>query len=140
MMTAMLKAKSVTQQTGQEFVVFTADQQLYRVAVHIMWENPSLFTNFYLRLGGMHLLMSYVGCVGSLMPGSGIVEIPNTIFGGVSKMLTGKKFPNNVRALRMLVEGLLCPVFEENPDLLTMEDLLHVLDDLSKHWSCTSLD
>ena len=41
MMAAMLKAKSVTHKTGQEFVVFTADQQLYRVAVHIMWENQA---------------------------------------------------------------------------------------------------
>jgi len=133
MMAAMLKAKAVTQHIGQEFVVFTADQQLYRVAVHIMWENQGLFNNFYLRLGGMHLLMSYVGCVGSLMAGSGIVEVLNTTFAGVSKMLTGKKFPNNVRALRMLVEELLRPVFEENPDLSTMEDLLRVLDDLSEN-------
>ena len=46
---------------------------------------------------------------------------------------TGKKFPHNVWALRMLVEGLLCSVFEENPDLHTMEDLLHILDDLSSN-------
>ena len=80
MMAAMLKAKSVTHKTGQEFVDFTADQQLYRVAVHIMWENHALFSNLYLCLGGMHLLMSYVGCVGSLMAGSGIVEILNAPF------------------------------------------------------------
>ena len=98
-----------------------------------MWENQGLFTNFYLFLGGMHLLMSYVGCVGSLMAGSGIVEVLNTTFAGASKMLTGKKFPNNVRALRMLVEVLLHPVFEENLNLQTMEDLLHVLDDLSNN-------
>ena len=61
MMAAMLRAKSVTENTGQKFVVITADQQLYRVAVHIMWENQTLFGNVYLRLGGMHLLMSYIG-------------------------------------------------------------------------------
>ena len=33
----------------------------------------------------------------------------------------------------MLVEGLLCSVFEENLDLNTMEDLLHILDDLSSN-------
>lgn len=31
---AMLKAKTVTQKTGQSFVVFTADHQLYKVDVH----------------------------------------------------------------------------------------------------------
>ena len=133
MMAAMLRAKSVTENTGQEFVVITADQQLYRVAVHIMWENQTLFSNVYLRLGGMHLLMSYIGCVGSLMTGSGLVEVLNVTFAGASKMLAGRKFPNNVRALRMLVEGLLCPVFKGNPGLQTMDDLLHALDDLSSN-------
>ena len=33
----------------------------------------------------------------------------------------------------MLVEGLLCPVSEENTDLNTTEDLLHILDDLSSN-------
>ena len=103
-MSDMLKARAVTETTGQEYVVFTADQQLYRVAVHVMWENQVLFGNIYLRLGGMHLLMSYVGCIGSLMAGSGIVEVLSEAFGGVLKMLTGKKYPYNVRALRMLIE------------------------------------
>ena len=103
-MSAMLKARAVTETTGQEYVVFTADQQLYRVSVHVMWENQVIFGNIYLRLGGMHLLMSYVGCIGSLMAGSGIVEVLSEAFGGVLKMLTGKKYPDNVRALRMLVE------------------------------------
>ena len=83
MMAAMLRAKSVTENTGQKFVVITADQQLYRVAVHIMWENQTLFGNVYLRLGGMHLLMSYIGCVGSLMTGSGLLEVLNVTFAGV---------------------------------------------------------
>ena len=71
----MLKARAVNETTGQQYVVFTTDQQLYMVAAHVMWENQVLFGNIYLRLGGMHLLMSYVGCIGSLMAGSGIVEV-----------------------------------------------------------------
>ena len=37
----------------------------------------------------------------------GIVEILSVAFGGVQKMLSDKKFPQNVRALMMLVEELL---------------------------------
>ena len=33
-MAAMLRAKTVTEKTGQSFVVFTADHQLYKVDVH----------------------------------------------------------------------------------------------------------
>ena len=75
-MSDMLKARAVTETTGQEYVVFTADQQLCRVAVQVMWENQVLFGNIYLRLGGMHLLMSYVGCIGSLMAGRGVRWCP----------------------------------------------------------------
>ena len=35
MLTAMIEAERLTQQVGQEIVVFTSDQQLYRVAVNI---------------------------------------------------------------------------------------------------------
>lgn len=79
-MAALVKAQAVTETTGQEYVVFTADQQLYRVAVHVMWENQARFNNVYIRLGGMHLLMSYVGCIGSLMAGSGIVEVLSEVY------------------------------------------------------------
>ena len=107
MMSAMVKAQQVFLEIGQEYVVFTADQQLYRVGLHVKWENQAQLDNIHLRLGGMHLLMSYIGCVGTLMAGSGIADTLGATFGGVNKMLTGKKYPQNVRALRMLVEELL---------------------------------
>jgi hypothetical protein len=54
-MSATLKARAVTEATGQAYVIFTADQQLYRIAAHVMWHNPTLFGNIlYLRLVGMH--------------------------------------------------------------------------------------
>ena len=62
---------------------------------------------FIPRLGGMHLLMSFVGSVGTLMAGSGLEEVLKSAFGGVSRMLTGKTFPQNIRALRMVVEEIL---------------------------------
>ena len=66
----------------------------------------------YLRLGGTYLLMSYSGCIGTLMADTGIVEILSVTFGGgVLKMLSGKRYPQNVRALRMVVEEILVSVF-----------------------------
>ena len=38
-MSSLLKAQAVIGATGQEYVMFTADQQLYRVVVHVMWQN-----------------------------------------------------------------------------------------------------
>ena len=61
--TLLVKAKQITEAAGLRFTIITLDQQLYRVAVHIMWDNKASFENMYLQLGGMHLLMSYCVCI-----------------------------------------------------------------------------
>ena len=61
MMTALVQAERLTAQTGQEFTIFTCDQQLYRVSLQILWTYPEQFEHVVLRLGGMHMLMSFVG-------------------------------------------------------------------------------
>lgn len=107
MMTAMVRAQELTFDTDQRFTLLTCDQQLYRVAVQVLRTHPEQFTEMYLRLGGMHALMSFVGAVGALMAERGLSDILMEVFGGVPKMLSGKKFPQNVRALRLLAEAVL---------------------------------
>ena len=111
-MTAMVEAMRLTEETGQIYTILTADQALYRIIVDITWVYPDMFSTLIPRLGGMHLLMSFIGCVGVLMANSGIEDILSTAFGGVAKMLTGKKFPQNYRALRLLTEELLRELIE----------------------------
>ena len=41
-----------------------------------------------------------MGFVGSLMAETGLAQILESVFGGVEKMLTGKKFPMNMRVIR----------------------------------------
>ena len=53
--TSMIKAKAITASAGQAYTIFTADQQLFKVAVHIMWDQPDLFSNFIPRLGGIRV-------------------------------------------------------------------------------------
>ena len=76
--------------------------------------------------------MSYCGCIGTLMADIGIVETLSVAFGGVLKMLSGKKFPQNVRALRMLVKELLRPLFGKN--------IFHNMDDLLQEWDAISVE
>jgi len=88
--TAMVEAKRMTNATGQKHTILTCDQQLYKVMVDIMWVHSEVFPNFIPRLGGMHLLMSFIGCIGTLMANSGLEEIlenspglkPNSKFWG----------------------------------------------------------
>ena len=65
------------------------------------WWYPSEFQHLIPRLGGMHMLMSFVGSIGTLMTNTGLQEIMQSAFGGVAHMLRGKKYPQNVRALRI---------------------------------------
>ena len=73
----------MTQITNQSITIFTVDQQLYRITVNALWAYPEQFENFIPRLGGMHMLMSFVGTVGTLMNNTGLEELMNSAFGGV---------------------------------------------------------
>ena len=105
-LTAMCDVENTCEKSGQKETVFTCDQQLYRVTMDILWNNPQRWINFYPRLGGMHWLMSFVGSIGKLMKNSGLERLMKASFAGVEKMLIGKKFPMNVRALRIVVVEL----------------------------------
>ena len=100
MMTALCEAKRLTKKRGQTNTSFTSDQQLYRVAVEVQWAYPTEFSDVINRLGGMHMLMSFAGAVGTMMRGSGLSEVLESTFVGVTKMLIGKKLPQNTRAIK----------------------------------------
>lgn len=126
--TALVEAQALTSDCGQNFVIITADQQLYKVILDNIWSSPELFGNIYPRLGGFHTVMSFCGCVGKLMMDSGLPDILKTTFGGVEKMLSGKKYPQNVRAFRLLAEEILRKYIKE---IDSFEDLETWMADLS---------
>ena len=96
-------------------MIFTLDQQLYKYAVEIQWALPDVFPPFafFVRLGGMHMLMSFIGAIGNLITETGLTDVMSTVFAGVHKMLLGKKFPMCMRALRMVVEVILIPIIDD---------------------------
>ena len=69
----------------------------------------------------------------TLLNGSGENEVLGAVFAGITKMLSSKRFPYNVRALWMLVEEVLRPILcSEKQDITFMADLQAILDQLSK--------
>ena len=136
MYTAMVEAQRLTNQTGQVHTIFTNDQQLYRVVVHVTWVYPTQFQNFIPRLGGMHTLMNFAGAVVVLMADTGLETILQAAFGGVHSMLSGKKFPQNIRALHLLTEELLRGTIVQ---MDSHDSLMKVLDDKTKESRTTKL-
>ena len=57
------------------------------------------------------------------MKNTGLSNILKADFGGVDKILLGKNFPNNIRAVRMAVEEILKPVLLDCV-LPTFDDLM----------------
>ena len=133
----MHEAERITLQGGQEFTVFTLDQQLYKVALDVIWSDALRWSHIIPRLGGMHWLMSFIDCVGVLMENSGLVPRLQSAFAGVPKMMTAKKFSMNIRALRFAVMELLKGSID---DVYSYEDLEKRMEDLigksmiAEHW------
>jgi len=84
------------------------------------------------------MLMSFAGAVGTLMAKSRFAEILGAVFGGVGKMLTGKKFPMNIRDMRMVTEELPRHVIENNL-LDCYKSLMSVLEDLASKSRTTKM-
>ena len=81
--------------------------------------------------------MNFVGCVNKLMANSSLEMLMSSAFGGVSKMLIGKKFPMNIRALSLAVLELLRGLVDEivdYDDLIVFLDSLAIKIYLAKHW------
>ena len=129
--TALQQAIQITQDSNQNYVVMTADLQIYKIIVSILFHQPDLLTYIVALLGRMHMLMDFIAALGTLAKACGLYEILRSTFGSVEKMLEGKKYPQNVRAIRLLAEELLRPILLKHPDITTMEELEAVLDELS---------
>jgi hypothetical protein len=138
-LTSITRGFEVTRASNQDILVLTCDQAIYKIVVDITFHQPDLLTNIVAILGGMHFLMDIVSCVGTLMADSGLKDTMMTSFGSVEKMLQGKKYPQNVRALSLLTEELLRPAFEKNPLLTNMDDLETLLNELTTQSRTTNM-
>ena len=54
--------------------VCTFDQALWWKALQVLQSPHALIGNFIIKLGGFHTIMSWLGCIGYVMAGSGLKE------------------------------------------------------------------
>ncbi|XP_029341748.1 uncharacterized protein LOC100571724 isoform X2 [Acyrthosiphon pisum] len=110
---AAQECKKLNQRTC--FVTF--DQPLYIKARNIV-ESSKLNPQIVVRLGGFHLLMSFMGSIGYIMAGSGLRELWNTIYAAnsIDKMMTGHAYSRAVRA-HMLTQLCLSKIILDEIEL-----------------------
>ncbi|XP_046577679.1 uncharacterized protein LOC124285478 [Haliotis rubra] len=70
------------------------------------------------------------------MAGSGLSDILESSFGSVANMMSGKRYPQNLRALKILVEELLRNVLTE---VSTPDDLFSILEERARQARTTRL-
>ena len=94
--------------------VLTFDQALWLKATEIA---NCKSMNIVLILGGFHLMMSFMGGIGSLMKGSGLLEALSTCYGvnAIEQMMSGKAVSRGLRghvlAASALQRKLMTPLF-----------------------------
>jgi len=102
---------------GHTTCVVTLDQPLYLKTREIIatCTGESMFSNVFVRLGGFHLLMSYLGSIGYIMAGSGLKERMSVIFApnSVDKILLGHAYSRAVRAHTLVQITLSQIIFKE---------------------------
>jgi len=82
-------------------------------------------------LDGKHFIVDFVSSIGTLVGDSSLKEILSTTFDSIEKMLQGKEYPQNARALRLLTERTPPSVLEKNSGKTIMDDLENALAELS---------
>ena len=96
---ALFYAQSLTEKYHLGMSYFTFDQPLYVKAADIIQASPDI-TSIFVRLGGFHMIMSYMGAIGNIMSCSGLKELWETVYAPYSgkHMFTGLAYARALRA------------------------------------------
>lgn len=108
---ALLYAKERAQKLNLPVCFVTFDQPLYEKSLDIIQAKENELTTVHARLGGFHTLMSFLGCIGYIMCGSGLADVLGVCYAkcSVVKMLDGRSYARAIRG-HNLVYLSLCKV------------------------------
>ena len=108
--TAILRLLSIAKSLDQSHILVTADLAIYSKAQQIIWSRPDLQSCTTMRLGGMHLIMAFVGSIGKLYGDGGLLDIltsSNVYASSTAQMLLqGKHYAKGIRGVKIAHEAL----------------------------------
>ncbi|GBN09827.1 hypothetical protein AVEN_224498-1 [Araneus ventricosus] len=105
----------------------------FRPAQEIISNNPE-FKDVVVRLGGFHMLMSYMGSIGTIMAGSGLKELFQSIYelNTFDKLMSGHSYARAVgsRGLthRVLAQFIMETVSFSDEEKAVIESMLTSID------------
>ena len=116
---------------GMQYIHVTVDLQLYQSMCLVQWSDPEQWSNLILHSGMMHTLMSFLGCIGSLMKASGLEFLISAAFGSISSIINGKAWTNALQAYCLIISVLLKSFFVDVPK--TYQELSDYLETAREH-------
>ena len=97
----------------------------------VQWSDPYRWKSLVLHPGMMHTLISFLGCIGTLMKASGVDLLLTAAFGGVAGIITGKALTNALRGYRLISTVLLQDFFHSGAK--TLQELNEYLEAVIEH-------
>ena len=73
--TVVQRCMHISEKLGQKYTAITVDQALYFKLMDLKWSVPRYKDSVFPRLGGLHITMNFMKCIGDHMNGSGVHEI-----------------------------------------------------------------
>uniref|UniRef100_UPI00358E6015 uncharacterized protein n=1 Tax=Myxine glutinosa TaxID=7769 RepID=UPI00358E6015 len=109
--TILLRLVQIAAKLGQPHILVTADCAIYSKAQQIMWNKPAaLDGKLTMRLGGMHLTMSFVASIGKLYGDGGLLSmlVDSDVYAPATAklVLQGKQVSRGNRAMKLVLEAL----------------------------------
>lgn len=97
--TALHYSREECNRRNQKTCFVTFDQPLYWKSRSIV-ANSTTLPNVVVRLGGFHMIMSYLGSIGYIMDRSGLEDLWGVVYAGesVKKMMSGHAYSRAIRA------------------------------------------
>ena len=114
-----------------QYAHISIDLQLYRISCLVQWSDPYRWKSLVLYARMMHTLMSFLGCIGTLMKASGVDVLLTAAFGGVAGIITGKSWTNALRAYRLITTVLLQEFFQSGAK--SYQELSEYLELVNEH-------
>jgi hypothetical protein len=91
--TTLVNLERALSSFGMQYTHITVDLQLYQTACLVQRNDPLCWI-VILHPGMMHTLMSFLGCIGTLMKASGMDILISAAFGGITSIVNGKVWTN----------------------------------------------
>ena len=129
-MTTLVYLEKTSKTFGMQYAHISVDLQLYQVSCLVQWSDPYRWKSLVLHPGIMHSLMSFLGCIGTLMKASGVDVLLTAAFGGLAD-ITGKSWPNAPPAYRLITTVLLQDFFQSGAK--TYQELSECLEAAREH-------